>query len=98
MPAAGFVAAAMLTLMPSGPAQAARFFDPGLQAPPLAEPVACRVIRERIVRPSGRVVFVTRRDCGPVLALASAPGCQVIRERIVRPSGAVVFRSVRRCF
>ncbi|MEA3025208.1 MAG: hypothetical protein QOF91_493 [Alphaproteobacteria bacterium] len=97
MPAAGLVAASMLTLMPFGPAQAARFFDPGLHAPTLTEPVACRVIRERIVRPNGSVVFETRRTCEPGLVFARGPGCRFIRERIVRPSGAVVYRSIRRC-
>jgi hypothetical protein len=96
--AAGLVAVSMLTVLPGGHAQAARFFDPGILAPPLAEPVACRVIRERIVRPNGSVVFKTRRTCEPGLAFARAPGCRFIRERIVRPNGVVVYRSIRRCY
>lgn len=96
VPAASLVAA-LLTAMPSSHVQAARFFDPGVVAPSLAEPVACRVVRARIVRPNGSVVFENRRECTPGLALVAGPGCRVIRERIVRPNGAVVYRSVRRC-
>jgi hypothetical protein len=69
--------------------------DAGLKAHPLAEPVACRVIRERIERPNGTVVF--RRECEPGFVTAAVPECRMIRERIVRPNGAIVFRSVRRC-
>jgi hypothetical protein len=97
-PAAGLVAVSLLLLMPSGQAQAARFYDPALQAPSLVEPVACRTVRERIVRPSGRVIYRVKNICAPGWRRPWAMGgCRLIRERIVRPNGAIVFRTVRRC-
>jgi hypothetical protein len=91
-------AAVALSLLAAVPNQAAaRMLDPGLKAHPLAEPVACRVIRERIERPNGSVVFRNRRECEPGFVTASVPECRMIRERVVRPNGAIVFRSVRRC-
>jgi hypothetical protein len=90
------VAAVMSAAAPLAEAQP-RFFDPNLVAPPVAEEVACRVIRERIVRPGGRVVFRERSVCSPRPVIGIPPRCAMIRERIVRPDGSVVFRSVRRC-
>jgi hypothetical protein len=89
-----FAAAAVLLVLGAPQAQA-RFFDPALAASSIVEQAACRIVRERVVRPSGAFVYRERRVCGP--DFGSAPGCRVVRERIVRPNGAVVFRSVRRC-
>jgi hypothetical protein len=68
-------------------------FDKTIVAPDHIEDVACRVVRTRVVRPGGRVVFRTRRVCGP----AVGPRCRVVQQRTVRPNGTVVVRSVRRC-
>jgi hypothetical protein len=68
-------------------------FDKTIVAPDHLEDVACRVVRTRVVRPGGRVVFLTRRVCGP----AVGPRCRVVQQRTVRPNGTVIVRSVRRC-
>ena len=67
-------------------------FDKTVVAPDHIESVACRVVRTRVVRPGGRVVFNTRRVCTP-----SGPRCRVVKQRTVRPNGSVVVRTVRRC-
>jgi hypothetical protein len=96
-------AALLVVVCSAGEAQAG-FFNPNLKVPSITEDVVCRVIRERIVTPGGRVVFRERRVCrpGPIVAPVIpppvlGPRCTMIRERIVRPGGAVVYRSVRRC-
>ena|SRR5262245_47592900 len=94
IPALGLAAATLIATLPSASVQAARFHDPSLQAPSLAESVACRTVRERVVRPNGSVVFRTKQSCAPVVMRG---GCRMVRERVVRPGGAVVFRTVRRC-
>jgi hypothetical protein len=73
------------------------------QARPLADLVAgvpadwtqarCVVRRERIVRPNGRVVVRTVRDCRP----RRVERCRVERQRILRPNGRVIVRTVRTC-
>jgi hypothetical protein len=68
-------------------------FDKTIITPNHVEDVACRVVRTRVVRPGGRVVFRTRRVCGP----AVRPRCRVVQQRTVRPNGSVVVRSIRRC-
>lgn len=68
-------------------------FDKTIVAPGHVEDVACRVVRTRIVRPGGRVVYRTRRVCRP----AMGPRCRVVKQRIVRPNGRVVVRTIRRC-
>lgn len=74
-----------------------------LDAPGLVDAVACRVVRERVERPNGSVVFRTRRDCGPggpgygFGPRRGGPGCRVVRERVERPNGSVVFRTRRTC-
>jgi len=96
--AAAAVAVAFLAAVPG--ASAARFHDPALvtQAPSLVEDVACRTVRERVVRPGGRVIFRTKRICTPGFGRALRGGhCRMVRERVVRPNGSVVYRSVRRC-
>lgn len=77
--------------------------NPAIQAPSMAEQVACRTVRERIVTPSGRVIFRSSRVCTPGIApivrpiVRPRPVCTVVRERTVTPSGRVIVRSVRRC-
>lgn len=73
------------------PAQAR--FDKTIIAPDHVEDVACRVVRTRVVRPGGRVIYRTRRVCRP----AMGPRCRVVKQRTVRPNGTVVVRTVRRC-
>jgi hypothetical protein len=93
---AGIAALSMLVLFETSDANAARFQDPALRTPPMVENVACRVVRERIVRPNGRVVYRTKNVCSRGHSWRGR-NCRTVRERIVRPSGAVVYRSVRRC-
>lgn len=88
-------AAATLTLGFSTTEAEARFFDPGINAPGLVESAACTVRRVRTVRPNGRVVVRTVRNCGP--GMRPRDRCRVVRERIKRPNGNVVVRTVRRC-
>ena len=97
--AAAAVAVALLSAVPG--ASAARFHDPALvtQAPSLVEDIACRTVRERIVRPGGRVIYRTKRICTPgfgarVRGRAVAAWCA---NGVVRPNGSVIYRSVRRC-
>lgn len=90
--AAGAAALALLVTTPFGAAQA-RFQNPALQLPSQAEPVACRTVRERVVRPNGRVIYRTKRVCTP----GWRGPCRIVRERVVRPNGTVVYRSIRRC-
>jgi hypothetical protein len=96
--AAGLLAVSLFAVLPTSNASAARFYDPAIQAPSLVEDVACRTVRERVVRPNGRVIYRTKRTCGPGWRGPLAGGqCRFIRERVVRPNGSVVYRSVRRC-
>jgi len=90
--AAGAAALAVF-IAGSSTAAHARFQNPALQLPSVAEPVACRVVRERVVRPGGRVIYRSRRVCTP----RWGGPCRMVRERVVRPNGAVVYRSIRRC-
>jgi hypothetical protein len=96
--AAALVAISMLALLPTSYANAARFYDPAMQAPSLVEDVACRTVRERVVRPNGRVIYRTKRTCDRDWRRPWASGkCRTVRERIVRPNGSVVYRTKRRC-
>ncbi|MBI5110513.1 MAG: hypothetical protein HZA68_00910 [Rhodovulum sp.] len=92
-------AAAALAFVVAAEPASARFFDPATKSfEPTAETVACRMVRERVVRPNGRVIYKTRQVCTPGFRPGfAAGGCRMIRERVVRPNGAVVYRSVRRC-
>jgi hypothetical protein len=94
---ATLVVSAMLGFSSLSAAQAATFSPPpAVKGTSLAEPVACRTVRERVVRPNGSVVYRVKRNCG----LAQAPHrrhCTMVKERIHRANGSVVFRSVRRC-
>lgn len=87
----GAAAAIAVATFAAPPAQAR--FDKTIAAPNQVEAVACRVVRTRVVRPGGRVVFRTRRVCSPRMGAR----CRVVQERIVRPNGRVVVRTVRRC-
>jgi hypothetical protein len=90
------MAAAMLAFADHG-AQALTP-DHSLSASPPVENVACRVVRERVVRPFGPPVFREREVCAaPSAPVVAAQGCEFRSERIVRPDGSVVFRKVRRC-
>lgn len=91
---AGVIAGAgLFGLFTTPHAGAAGFPHAGLELPELVEAIQCRVIRERVVHPGGRVVYRTVRRCGPRIG----PRCRTVRERIVRPGGRVVYRTVRRC-
>jgi hypothetical protein len=92
-----FAIATAVGLFAAGPDPAqARMMNPNLGTPSLTEPVACRTVRERVVRPGGRVIYRTKRVCTPGVTVGG-PGCVMRRERVVRPNGSVVYRSVRRC-
>ena len=98
------IGAALMALTFTAPAAQARF-GPGVSVPDHVEQVACRIVRERVVRPNGRVAFVDRRVCHPGVAVAPrravvAPRarCRMVRERVVTPGGRVVMRDVRRCY
>ena len=93
----------------SAPAHA-RMADPGLRAPSAVENVACRVVRERVRRPNGAIVWRERTVCTPGYIppvvrppivrppiVRPVPRCYTERQRIVRPNGTVVFKTVRRC-
>jgi hypothetical protein len=76
-----------------------------LGAEPLVQDVACVTRRVRTVRPNGRVVVRTIRECGVGRRGFDRgygrPGgferCRVVRERVQRPNGDMVVRTVRRC-
>lgn len=77
--------------------------NPAVKAPSSLETVACRTVRERIVRPNGRVVYRSSRVCTPGIPpvvrpiVRPRPACSTVRERTVTPSGRVIVRTVRRC-
>jgi len=75
----------------------ARFSPEQVQAPSLVDNVACVTRRVRTVRPNGRVVYRTVRECGVRPAWTRRDRCRWVRERVVRPNGNVVYREVRRC-
>jgi hypothetical protein len=85
---------AMLSFLPA--AQAARL-DPSLAVPSLTQDVACRVVRERIVRPNGAVVIRETRQCGHGPEMRHGGECRVMRDRVVRPNGSVDIRTRRIC-
>ena len=89
-------AVAAVALITAHPAQA-RFYDPSIAAAPAqTEQVACRMVRETVRRPNGRVVYRTKRVCGNTYGFYHH-NCRYVRERVVRPNGSVVYRSIRRC-
>lgn len=89
---AGFLA------LPSG-AGALPFARADLGLGQVAEPVACVTRQVRTVRPNGRVVVRTVRECGRGMGMGRPmmERCRVVRERVERPNGTVVIRNVRRC-
>jgi hypothetical protein len=86
---AGFFAAAPQAQAAFGPSQ--------LQAPSLVDDVACVTRQVRTVRPNGRVIYRTERQCGVAPRGLRGDRCRVERERVVRPGGRVIYREVRRC-
>jgi hypothetical protein len=88
---------ALLGLSSFSTAQAATLSPPPtITGTSLIEPVACRTVRERVVRSNGSVVFRVKRRCG-LAQIRPRRHCTVLKERIHRANGTVVFRSVRRC-
>jgi hypothetical protein len=88
---------ALLGLSSYPTAQAATFSPPpAIKGTSLIEPVACRTIRQRVVRPNGSVVYRVKRRCG-LAQVRPRRHCTMVKERIHRADGSVVFRSVRRC-
>ncbi|QFU15267.1 hypothetical protein [Microvirga thermotolerans] len=81
----------------AAPEAQARFNGAQVQAPSLVENVACVTRHVRTVRPNGRVVYRTVRDCGVRPGWYRPGPCRMIRERVVRPNGSVVYRTIRRC-
>lgn len=79
------------------PEAQARFNGAQVQAPSLVEDVACVTRRVRTVRPNGRVVYRTVRECGPGIGRPGVGPCRMVQERVYRPNGSVVYRTVRRC-
>jgi len=75
----------------------ARFGAAQLETPTLVDDVRCVTRRIRTVRPNGRVVYRTVRDCGVRPGWGRVDRCRTVRERVVRPGGRVVYRTVRRC-
>ena len=92
---------AILATLFAAPAAQARMAAPVVAVPNHVEQVACRVVKDRVVRPGGRVVTTTRRVCGPGIGRVMGPrvgfGCRTVKERTVRPNGTVVVRTARRC-
>lgn len=75
----------------------ARFSPEQIQAPSLVDNVQCVTRQIRTVRPNGRVVYRTVRNCGVPAWQRRVDRCRTIRERIVRANGNVIYRTVRRC-
>lgn len=77
--------------------------NPAVKTPSAVESVACRIVRERIVTPSGRIIYRSARVCTPGIApivrpiVRPRPVCTVVKDRTVTPSGRVIVRTVRRC-
>lgn len=86
-------------------AASAMTVDPAVKAPSTVETVACRTVRERVVTPSGRVIYRSSRVCRPGVYVPPVvrpivrprPVCSTVRERTVTPGGRVIVRTVRRC-
>jgi hypothetical protein len=75
----------------------ARFGAQQLEAPTLVDNVQCVTRRIRTVRPNGRVVYRTVRNCGVGSRVFRGERCRTIRESVYRPNGNVIVRMVRRC-
>lgn len=93
MAAAAMTGLMMISLHPA-PANAAPIQPSAIVAPSLLDQVACRMVRQRIVRPNGRVVFRTVRSCDRA---QFRPNCRVKQVRTVRPNGRVIHRTIRTC-
>lgn len=81
----------------AAPEAQARFNASPVAAPSLVEDAQCVTRRIRTVRPNGRVVYRTVRDCGVRRGWRGRDRCRWVRERVYRPNGTVVVRDVRRC-
>lgn len=81
----------------AAPEAQARFNAAQLQAPSLVEDVQCVTRRIRTVRPNGRVVYRTVRNCGVGQGWGRPARCRIVQERVYRPNGNVIVRNVRRC-
>lgn len=81
----------------TAPEAQARFSPQTIETPSLVDNVACVTRRVRTVRPNGRVIYRTVRQCGVPAWQRRAERCRVVRERVYRPNGSVVVRDVRRC-
>jgi hypothetical protein len=93
-----WIAATLFGLALAVPPQAqAMVANSGVTAPSAIDAVACRTVRERVVRPGGRVIYKTSRRCGPWHRHHWRRHCRVERQRVIRPSGAVVYKRIRRC-
>lgn len=75
----------------------ARFGAQQVEAPALVDNVQCVTRQVRTVRPNGRVVYRTVRNCGVGRGFGRVERCRTVRERVYRPNGNVVYRTVRRC-
>ncbi|MEZ0172385.1 hypothetical protein [Microvirga sp. TS319] len=95
IPAAAVVFGA--ALFGTAPEAQARFGPQTIETPSLVDNVACVTRRVRTVRPNGRVVYRTVRQCGVPAWQRRGGRCRVVRERVYRPNGSVVVRDVRRC-
>jgi hypothetical protein len=79
------------------PEAQARFNAAQLEAPSLVEDVQCVTRGVRTVRPNGRVIYRTVRNCGVGPRAWRGDRCRIVRERVYRPNGTVVVRNIRRC-
>ena len=75
------------------PEAQARFNPTQIKSPLSIENVACVTRRVRTVRPNGRVIYRTVRECG----VRPTGHCRWVQERVYRPNGSVVVRNVQRC-
>ena len=75
----------------------ARFSPAQLEVPSLVDDVQCVTRRILTVRPNGRVVYRTVRNCGVGRGWGRPDRCRLVRERVYRPNGDVIVRTVRRC-
>ena len=84
-------------LFAAAPEAQAAFGPSQLNAPSLVDNVQCVTRQVRTVRPNGRVIYRTVRNCGVGRGFGRVERCRVERERVVRPNGRVIVRSIRRC-
>ncbi len=66
----------------AAPEAQARFSPQRIEAPSLVDNVACVTRRVRTVRPNGRVVYRTVRQCGGPAWQRPVQRCRTVRERV----------------